>query len=157
MASLPLGGAGRDRSPSLISATNIHLFSLIPIVVRLKTKRKIAKAKKNIYKGSLLAMSKAFFDCTEPLIWLHWTFCSAKAYHSFDCTEPFARWKPTTPLIILDFSFAFTEMPSPQRNYSEPSLSKRRALAETITSPRQLVKSKGTFQSTPKCASVNPL
>jgi len=55
-------------SPSLISATNLHLFSLIPIVVRLKTKRKIAKAKKNIYKGSLLAMSKAFFDCTKPLV-----------------------------------------------------------------------------------------
>jgi hypothetical protein len=66
MASLPLGGAGRGRSPYFISATNLHLFSLIPIVVRLKTKRKIAKAKKNIYKGSLLAMSKAFFDCTEP-------------------------------------------------------------------------------------------
>jgi len=66
MASLPPGGARGGFSPSLVSATNLHLFSLIPIVVRLKTKRKIAKAKKNIYKGSLLAMSKAFFDCTEP-------------------------------------------------------------------------------------------
>ena len=37
-------------------------------------------------------------------------------------------------------------MPSSQRNYNEPSLSKRRALAETITSPRQLVKSKGEAQ-----------
>jgi hypothetical protein len=60
MASLPLGGARGGFSPSLVSATNLHLFSLIPIVVRLKTKRKIAKAKKNINKASLLAKSRAF-------------------------------------------------------------------------------------------------
>jgi len=64
----PSGEQEGNLSPSLVSATNLHLFSLIPIVVRLKTKRKIAKAKKNIYKGTLLAMSKAFFGCTEPLI-----------------------------------------------------------------------------------------
>ena len=37
-------------------------------------------------------------------------------------------------------------MPSPQRNYSEPSLSQRRRLAISITSLRQLVESKGTPQ-----------
>ena len=55
-------------SPFLISATNLHLFSLIPIVVRLKTKRKFAKAKKSINKDSLFAESRAFFECTKPLI-----------------------------------------------------------------------------------------
>jgi hypothetical protein len=68
MASLPPGGARGGFSPSHFSATNLHLFSLIPIVVRLKTKRKFAKAKKNINKASLLAKSRAFFDCTKPLI-----------------------------------------------------------------------------------------
>jgi len=46
----------------------------------------------------------------------------------------------------MALSFDFTEKPSPQRNYSEPSLSQRRALAETITSPRQLVEFKGAVQ-----------
>jgi|GEM_PF-6137917 len=41
-------------------------------------------------------------------------------------------------------------MVSPQRNYSEPSLSQRRALAVSITSPRQLVEFKGAVQSVPK-------
>ena len=103
MASLPPGGARGGRSPSLISATNLHLFSLIPIVVRLKTKRKIAKAKKNINKGSLLAKSRAFFDCTEPWVQrLHWTLSSTKVNHSLDCTEPLVRRKSTTHLIALN-------------------------------------------------------
>ena len=37
-------------------------------------------------------------------------------------------------------------MPSLQRCHGEPSPSQRRTLAETITSPRQLVKSKGEAQ-----------
>ena len=37
-------------------------------------------------------------------------------------------------------------MPSPQRKHGEPSLSQRRRLAISITSLRQLVKSKGTPQ-----------
>ena len=60
------------------------------------------------------------------------------------------------PLIVLAFSFDFTKMASPQRNYSEPSLSQRRRLAETITSPRQLVKSKGAVQSIHTSDSGNP-
>ena len=47
-------------------------------------------------------------------------------------------------------------MPSPQRNYNEPSPSQRRALAETITSPRQLVEFKGTVQLILTCVSDNP-
>ncbi len=69
---------------------------------------------------------------------------------SFDCTDVFS-------LIVLAFSFDFTETPSPQRFYSEPSLSQRRALAVSITSLRQLVESKGTLQSVHKCDSDNPL
>jgi len=52
-----------------------------------------------------------------------------------------------SPSIELNLSFDFTETSSPQRYHGEPSLSQRRALAETITSPRQLVKSKGAVQS----------
>ena len=69
-----------------------------------------------------------YFDCATVLLWFYRTFPSNE----------------------LAFSFDFTELPSPQRNYSEPSLSQRRALAISITSPRQLVKSKGTVQSVPK-------
>ena len=54
-------------------------------------------------------------------------------------------------------SFDSTETPSPQRLHGEPSLSKRRALAVSITSPRQLVKFKGTLQSVHKFASNDPL
>ena len=61
-----------------------------------------------------------------------------------------------SPLIILNFSFDSTKMSSPQRLHGEPSLSQRRALAVSITSPRQLVESKGTVQSIPKCGSGNP-
>jgi hypothetical protein len=51
------------------------------------------------------------------------------------------------PSDVLAFSFDFTETPSPQRCYGEPSLSQRRALADSITSLRQLVKSKGAVQN----------
>ena len=61
-----------------------------------------------------------------------------------------------TPSIVLAFSFDFTKMASPQRNYSEPSLSQCRRLAETITSPRQLVESKGAVQSIHTRSSCNP-
>ena len=47
-------------------------------------------------------------------------------------------------------------MPSPQRYYSEPSLSQRRRLAISITSLRQLVKSKGTPQWIPKWVAIYP-
>ena len=62
----------------------------------------------------------------------------------FGPTEPFPRLCRAFPSNELAFSFDSTELPSPQRNYSEPSLSQRRALAISITSPRQLVESKGT-------------
>ena len=61
-----------------------------------------------------------------------------------------------SPTHFLHLSFAFTETSSPQRFYGEPSLSHRRALAISITSPRQLVKSKGAPQSIHTCASGNP-
>ena len=48
-------------------------------------------------------------------------------------------------------------MPSPQRWHGEPSPSQRRRLADSITSLRQLVESKGTLQSIQTCASDNPL
>ena len=76
---------------------------------------------------------------------------------SSDCTEPSARRMPICPLIFLTLSFGSTETPSPQRNYSEPSLSQRRALAVSITKARQLVESKGTPQSIHKCGSDNTL
>ena len=47
-------------------------------------------------------------------------------------------------------------MPSPQRCHGEPSPSRRRALAETTTSPRQLVEFKGTVQLILTCVSDNP-
>ena len=137
MASLPLGGARVGFSPSLISATNLHLFSLIPIVVRLKTKRKIAKAKKNINKGSLLAMSKAFFDCTEPWVQrLHWTLSSTKVNHSFDYTEPFTWWKPITHLIILNLSIDCTELFLCFYWIAEPSTKLQRAFVIATPSAR---------------------
>ena len=47
-------------------------------------------------------------------------------------------------------------MSSPQRLHGERSLSQRRGLVKSITSPRQLVESKGAPQSVPKFASENP-
>ena len=46
----------------------------------------------------------------------------------------------------MNRSFVFTEMASPQQNYSEPSLSQRRRLVIEMPSPRQLVESKGEVQ-----------
>jgi len=62
---------------------------------------------------------------------------------SFGSDEPLVRRKPINSSIQLNDSFAFTEAPSPQRKYSEPSLSQRRALGKSMTSPRQLVEFKG--------------
>ena len=47
-------------------------------------------------------------------------------------------------------------MPSLQRCHGEPSPSQRRTLAETITSPRQLVEFKGTVQLILTCVPDNP-
>jgi len=60
------------------------------------------------------------------------------------------------PLLILNFSFGFTELASPQRNDSEPSPSQRRRLVIETPSLRQLVESKGAVQSIHKCTSENP-
>ena len=46
----------------------------------------------------------------------------------------------------MNRSFVFTEMASPQQNYSEPSLSQRRRFVIEMPSPRQLVESKGEVQ-----------
>jgi len=59
-------------------------------------------------------------------------------------------------LIALNFSFDFTEVPSLQRNYSERSALQQRRLGKSMTSLRQLVKSKGKVQYIPKCASDYP-
>ena len=75
----------------------------------------------------------------------------------FDCTNVFLRLYRCFPSIVLAFSFDFTETSSPQRFYSEPSLSQRRALVIKTASLRQLVESKGTIQSVHKCDSDNPL
>ena len=85
------------------------------------------------------------------------TFSSTLVNHFLDWIECFLWLYCFSPLIVLNLSFDFTETPSPQQNYSEGSLSQRRALAETITSPRQLVESKGTLQSIQTWGSDNPL
>ncbi|MBQ2200281.1 MAG: hypothetical protein II415_08285, partial [Bacteroidaceae bacterium] len=66
--------------------------------------------------------------------------------YSFDYAELLLSWNSSSPLMELVLSFDFTKMPSPQRFYSEPSLSQRRALVVSMTSPRQLVKSKDSVQ-----------
>ena len=67
-------------------------------------------------------------------------------YYSFDYAKLLLSLSSSFPLIELVLSFDFTKMPSPQRFYSEPSLSQRRALAVSMTSPRQLVESKESVQ-----------
>ena len=76
---------------------------------------------------------------------------------SFVCNGPFLRSCSPSPLITLNKSFDFSELPSPQRLHGEPSPSQRRRLAKSMTSLRQLVKFKGAVQSVPKFASDNPL
>ena len=77
-------------------------------------------------------------------------------FFAFACIIALVNSSLHPPLIVLAFSFDFTKMASPQRNYSEPSLSQCRRLAETITSPRQLVESKGAIQSIHTRSSGNP-
>ena len=84
------------------------------------------------------------------------TFFLKAQNHPLDYTEPSARRKQIFPSILLHFSFDFTEAPSPQQKYGEPSPSQRRRLGKSMTSLRQLVKSKGAVQSIHKCASENP-
>ena len=76
---------------------------------------------------------------------------------SFDFTNAYLWFYRLSPLLVLNDSFDFTELSSPQRNDSEPSLLQRRALAVSITSLRQLVESKGTLQYIHTCTSDNPL
>ena len=76
---------------------------------------------------------------------------------SFDCAGSLLQSFRFSSSIELNFSFDFTEMPSPQRLHGEPSPSQRRRLAKSMTSLRQLVKSKGTLQSVHKFASNDPL
>ena len=69
---------------------------------------------------------------------------------SIECSESFLRFFRFFPSDWLAFSFDFTEKPSPQRFYNEPSPSQRRAFAKSMTNLRQLVESKGAVQSIPK-------
>ena len=93
----------------------------------------------------------------EPLAQRKPTFSSTLVNHFLDWIDCFLRLYCFSPLIVLNLSFDFTETPSPQRNYSEPSPSQRRRLAKSMTSLRQLVKSKGTLQSIQTLGSDNPL
>ena len=72
----------------------------------------------------------------SPLIILHFSLVIAdlKVLHSSFFSS-----------ITLKRYFDCTKLPSPHCNSSEGSFDSRRALAWTITSPRQLVKSKGTL------------
>ena len=76
--------------------------------------------------------------CNSPSIFLNL---------SFGCAGSILCFCWTFSLIGLRRAKGSTEMSSPQRKYSEPSLSQRRALAISITSPRQLVESKGAVLS----------
>ena len=84
------------------------------------------------------------------------TFSLKVQNHPLDYTEPSARRKPIFPSILLNFSFDFTEAPSPQRKYGEPSPLQRRALVIETPSLRQLVESKGAVQSIHRWGSENP-
>jgi len=75
---------------------------------------------------------------------------------SFKYTDAFLRLRRCSPPIVLNFSFDFTETPSPHRCHGERSPSQRRALVIATPSLRQLVESKGQVQSIPKCAFENP-
>ncbi len=92
------------------------------------------------------------FLCLLLLIY----YIVASAILSFAFTCALFRFYRYSPSILLNLSFAFTEISSSQRLHGERSLSQRRALAVSITSARQLVESKGAPQSIPKFASENP-
>ena len=86
------------------------------------------------------------FHGTRHFLRLYWSFPLIVLVLSFDWTRPFLRLNWSFLSIELVLSFDFTKMPSPQRFYSEPSLSQRRALVVSMTSLRQLVKSKESVQ-----------
>ena len=92
------------------------------------------------------------FLCLFYLIYI--IASSANLSFAFACA--LLRFWRYSPSILLNLSFAFTEISSSQRLHGEGSASRRRALAVAITSLRQLVESKGVLQSIHKYASVNP-
>ncbi len=76
---------------------------------------------------------------------------------NFPFTELLPWFCRISPLILLNFSFDYTRMPSPHRFASEGSTSQRRGLGKSMTSPRQLVKSEGALRHIPIRVSENPL
>ena len=110
---------------------------------------------------TLLALSLMIqirsFELTATLLWFCRLSPLIELIQSFGSTDSFLWFYKLSPLLILNFFFDFTETPSPQRYHGEPSPSQRRRLAETTTSARQLVESKGTPQSIHKCGSDNTL
>ena len=75
----------------------------------------------------------------------------------FDDTDALFCFCCLFPLLKLNFSFDFTETPSPQRLHGERSPSQRRALVIKTPSLRQLVESEGAVQSIHTCDAENPL
>ena len=76
---------------------------------------------------------------------------------NFPFTELLLWFCRISPLILQNFSFDYTELPSPQHFHGEPSTSQRRGLGKSMTSPRQLVKSEGALRHIPIRVSENPL
>ena len=76
---------------------------------------------------------------------------------NFPFTELLLWFCRISPLILQNFSFDYTELPSPQHFHGEPSTSQRRALGKSMSSPRQLVKSEGALRHIPIRVSENPL
>ena len=87
----------------------------------------------------------------------YYSWCFYLLTPTFDFNDALLCFCWCFPSIGLHLSFDFTEMPSPQRFYAEPSPSKRRAFVVSITNLRQLVKSKGKLQSIQIFALDNPL
>ena len=74
----------------------------------------------------------------------------------FDCAG-FILWTyRLSPLFQLNFFFAFSETPSPQRNDNERSPSQRRALVNATPSARQLVEPSARRKPIQRTCSVNP-